>query len=159
MRMSGWTLFFCAFGLVAVLALLIADEKRRQHELLQMERMRSSMLYYELYPLVLFARKHDIDRVQIERNRVVFYGVCPPGSMGEFSLTERNYRPLNEQRTRALMLVLAEDIPILRENGCYRLQRYRVYRPNGKRDDAYQYVIRSRYKTALMYERKRVRVE
>ena len=156
MRMSGWTLFFCVFGLVLILALLIADEKRRQHELLQMERMRNSMLYYDLYPLVLNARRHDIDRIQIERSRIVFYSVCPPGSMGEFILAQQGYRPLNSVRTRTLAMVLAEDIPLLRSNTHYRLQRYIVIRPNGQKDYGYQYVIRSHYKTALMYERRRV---
>ena len=159
MRMSGWTLFFCVFGLFLSFALLIADEKRRQHELLQMERMRNSMLYYDLYPMVLHARKHDIDQVRIERNRVVFYGVCPPGSMGEFVLSDRGYRPLNPQRIRALVLVLAEDIPLLRSNQHYRLRRYPMFRPNGQKDYGYQYVIRSYYKTALMYERRRVTLD
>jgi len=70
MRMSGWTLFFCVCGLLLSFALLIIDEKRRQHELLLMERMRNSMLYYDLYPMVLYARKHEIDRVMgAERER------------------------------------------------------------------------------------------
>lgn len=147
---------FCVAGLIAALILLIADERRHQHELLLMKRMRGSMLYYDLYPLVVYARKHDIDRVMIERNRIVFYGVCPPGRMGEFLLSERRYRPLNIQRTRALVQVLAEDIPALQSPAQYRLRRYTVIRPNGHKDYGYQYTISSRYKTALMYERQRV---
>lgn len=157
--MSGWTLFFCAAGLVLAFILLIADEKRRQHELLSMKRMRSSMLYYDLYPLVAYARKHDLDRVRVERSRIVFYGVCPPGRIGEFVLAERGYRPLNARRTLALTRVLAEDIPLLRSGTCYRLRRYTVQRPNGLRDDGYQYVICSHYKTALMYERQWARLD
>ena len=153
MRMNGGALFFSAIGLAAALILLIYDERRRQHELLAMERMRGSMLYYDLYPLVAYARQHNLDRVQVERSRVVFYGVCPPGRMGEFVLAERGYRPLNARRTLALAQVLAEDIPVLRSGACYRLRRYAVQRPNGRRDNGYQYVICSRYKTALMYER------
>jgi len=106
--------------------------------------------------MVLYARKHEIDRVRVERNRIVFYGVCPPVSMGEFILSQRGYRPLNARRTKALVMVLAEDIPLLRSNTHYRLQRYPVIRPNGQKDHGYQYVIRSYYKTALMYERRRV---
>lgn len=158
MRMSGWTLFFCAVGLAAALFLLLYDKRCRQHELLTMKRMRGSMLYYDLYPLVAQARKYCLDRVQVERNRIVFYAMCPPGRMGEFVLAERGYRPLNARRTLALAQVLAEDIPILRSGACYRLRRYVVQRPNGCRDNAYQYVIRSHYKTALMYERQRVRL-
>ena len=155
MRMSGWALFFCAVGLAVAIALLV-DERRRQHELLYMERMRNSMLYFDLYPLVVFARKHEIDRVLIERNRIVFYSVCPPGSLGAFILSEHGYRPLNALRTRALAQVLAEDIPVLQENRHYRLRRYFVMRPNGHKDPAYQFTIRSSYKTELMYARQRI---
>lgn len=159
LRMNGWALLVCAAGLIAAFILLLVDERRRQHELMHMERMRGSMLYYDLYPLVAFARKRDIDRVRVERGRIIFYGVCPPGRMGEFVLSQRGYRPLSAQRIRALAQVLAEDIPILQAGACYTLRRYPVLRPNGQKDYGYQFVIRSQYKTALIYERRRVRLD
>lgn len=153
--MSGWTLFACA-AVLGALGLLFADHIRHQHEKTYKERMRRSMLYYEIYALVAEARRHDIDRVQVERSRVVFYGVCPPGKIGEYVLAEHGHRPLNNQRTLALMQALADDVPLLQENRYYRLQRYTVMRPNGQKDHAYQFTIRSGYKTAIMYERQRV---
>lgn len=152
--MSGWTLFFCAAA-VGMLLILWGDRVRRQHEQVDKERMRGSMLYYEIYPLVVEARKHDIDHVQIERTRIVFFSVCPPGEIGAFVLSEWGHRPLNPRRTLALAQVIADDLPILQESQCYRLKRYRVMRPNGKKDDAYQFIIRSRYKTEIMYARQR----
>ena len=76
MRMSGWTLFFCTAA-IGMLLILWVDHTRRQHERMDKERMRGSMLYYEIYPLVLEARKHEIDHVLIERTRIVFFAVCP----------------------------------------------------------------------------------
>ena len=46
--MGGWTLFFCAAA-VGMLAILWTDHIRRQHERMDAERMRGSMLYYEIY--------------------------------------------------------------------------------------------------------------
>ena len=152
--MSGWTLFLCA-ATIGMLLILWADYIRRQHELMDKERMQGSMLYYEIYPLVLEARKHEIDHVQIERTRITFFSVCPPGEIGSFVLSEWGHRPLNSRRTLALTQVIADDLPILQENKCYRLKRYRVTRPNGQKDDAYQFIIRSGYKTELMYARQR----
>lgn len=155
--MGGWTLFLCAVGLLIGFILLAVDSRRRQHELLQMERMRRSPLYYEIYPLVQLARRYPLDRVQVERDGVTFYGICPPGKIGEYRLTDHGFRLLSRERVRALTLVLAEDLPLLQENSHYRLKKYKVMRPNGVMDDAYLYVIRSHYKTALMYKRQRIR--
>ena len=152
--MSGWTLFFLAAAL-GMLLILWYDHRRRQHEQMDKERMRGSMLYYEIYPLIQEAQKHEIDHVQIERTRVVFYAVCPPGEIGSFVMREWGHRPLNPQRTWALAQVIADDLPVLQENQCYRLQRYKVTRPTGQKDQAYQFIIRSAYKTELMYARQR----
>ena len=154
MRMSGWTLFLCAAAL-GMLLILWYDRSRRQHEEMDKERMRRSMLYYEVYPLVLEARKYNIDRVQVERTRVVFFSVCPPGEIGSYVFSEWGHRPLNPRRTWALAQVIADDLPVLQETQCYRLRRYKVMRPTGQKDDAYQFIVRSGYKTELMYARER----
>ena len=154
-RMSGWTALFAALVLAAVAALLV-DRSRRQYEQLYAERMRRSMLYYEIHSLISVAKTHEIDRVQVERNRIVFYAVYPPGKIGEFVMTDHGHRPLNPQRTLALAQVIAEDLPVLQESRCYKLQRYKVTRPNGQKDQAYRFIIRSGYKTELMYARERM---
>ena len=153
--MSGWTLFFCAAAL-GMLIIVGIDYSRRQHEQMDRERMRGSMLYYEISPLVAEARKHEIDHVLIERTRVVFYAVCPPGEIGSFVLSEWGHRPLNPRRTLALAQVIADDLPVLQQSHCYRLQTYKVTRPNGQKDQAYRFIIRSGYKTELMYARERM---
>ena len=73
--MDGWALFFCALGLLTALALLIYDYRSREHERLRIERLRRGSLYREMLPLVRSMRKHDLDRVRVERDRVVFYGM------------------------------------------------------------------------------------
>ena len=152
--MDGWTLVFCVMLACAGL-LLWSDLRRRQHERLYRQRMRGSMLYYEIHPLIQEAQKRQIDRVLVERNRVVIYTVFPPGMLGEFVLTDSGHRPLNADRTWALTEVIAEDLPALRQSRCYRLKRYRVLRANGKRDSAYMFIIRSAYKTELLTARQR----
>ena len=156
--MGGWTLFLCGAAFRAAVILLVWDERRRQHELLRMERMRASALYYQLYPQVVFARKHQLDRVQIERSRVTFYAICPPGRICDFVMAEHGFRPLSPQRVKALAQVIADDIPELQVNAHYKLRRYRLTRPNGQKGDAYLFTIRSRYKTQLMYARQHVRL-
>ena len=150
--MNGWTCCLVAVLLLAGVALLI-DRDRRQHEQVYAQWMRRSMLYYEIRALVNEAKKHEIDRVQIERSRIVFYAVYPPGKIGEYVLSDHGHRPLNPYRTMALAQALLEDLPVLQENRYYRLQRYTVVRPNGKKDYGYRFTIRSHYKAKLMYAR------
>ncbi len=150
--MGGWPLFFGVALAAAVIALLV-DSNRRRHEEMYAQRMRRSALYYEIYSLVSEARKHEIDRVQIERSRIVFYAVYPPGKIGEYVMFDHGHRMLNAQRTLALVQSVMEDLPVLQDTRCYRLQRYTVTRPNGKKDYGYQFIIRSHYKTRLMYAR------
>ena len=152
--MDGWTLIFCVMLAVAGL-LFWSDHRRRQHEQVYRERMRGSMLYNEIYPLVAEAQKRQIDRVLVERTRVVIYTVFPPGMLGEYVLTDSGHRPLNEYRTWALTEVIAEDLPALQLSRCYQLKRYRVMRPNGKKDSAYMFIIRNAYKNELLCARQR----
>lgn len=149
-------LFLCALGLVLSLVLLIYEHRASQHERLRIERLRMGSLYGAIYPLVMEMRRHELDRVRVERDRVVFYSVCPPGKVGEFVMEDHHFPPMTRNCTRALALLLSEDIPVLQEDANYRLKRYRVERPNGIRDDAYLYIVTNYYKAALIYKRAHV---
>ena len=152
--MDGWTLVFCVMLAVAGL-LFWSDHRRRQHEQIYKKRMKGSMLYCEIYPLIVEAQKRHIDRVVVERSRVVIYTVFPPGMLGEYVLTDSGHRPLNADRTWALAEAIADDLPALKQSRCYRLKRYRVMRPNGKTDGAYMFIIHSAYKSELLCARQR----
>lgn len=151
--MDGWAFFLFVALVVAAVVLGISDLLRRQHELTAMEKMRHSRMYHDLYPLVRQARRYQIDRVRIERGRVLFYGISPAGVIASFSMHEMGYRPLRDENIRALTLVLAEDIAPLQDKKWYRLRRYPVYRSNGKRSIGYQYTVTLRYKAVLMRSR------
>ncbi len=128
--------------------LLIRYQRERQKELYRMEALRDSRLYKDIYPLILRAAARDLDQVRIERDRVTFTLVCPPGTLGVFELCRT--------RTRVLAEVIAEDIEILRDRGKYGLSRYRITRANGSVDYGYVYTIRTPYKDAVMEARRRI---
>lgn len=62
--------------------LLIRYQRERQKELYRMEALRDSRLYKDIYPLILRAAARDLDQVRIERDRITFTLVCPPGHAG-----------------------------------------------------------------------------
>lgn len=113
-------------------------------------------LYKDIYPLILRAAARDLDQVRIERDRITFTLVCPPGTLGVFELCQCGHRQMSRTRTRVLAEVIAEDIEILRDRGKYGLSRYRITRANGSVDYGYVYTIRTPYKDAVMEARRRI---
>lgn len=146
-------------GLLLAACLILCDIRRRQHEVLQMTRMRGSMLYADLYETVKYARTHAIEQVRVEHNRVVFTSVFPAGTISEYVFSANNHRYLSAVRTRALMQVLTQDIPQLQQSDQYKMSRYATVRPNGRRDDAYLFTIRGDYKYHLLREQSFIRAD
>ncbi len=146
-------------GLLAAACLILYDIRRRQHELLQMTRMRGSMLYADLYDAVKSARQRAVEQVRVEHNRVVITSVFPSGTISEYVFSANNHRYLSAVRTRALAQVLAQDIPQLQKSDQYKMTRYATVRPNGRRDDAYLFTIRGDYKYHLLREQSFMRAD
>ncbi|MBR6524436.1 MAG: hypothetical protein IKT57_00525 [Clostridia bacterium] len=157
--MSGWMLAAMVACFVASVALLVGDRVRRAHQELAMKRMRASALYAEIYELILYAQRYDLDEIRIERDRISFFSMIPPGCIGVFDLTLGGYRYLNPGKVYALMQVLAIDLPQLQSARQYRLRRYRVMRPNGQMDVAYAYTAKSAYKAKVLVKRRNLQYD
>lgn len=157
--MNGWVIALVVCCVLSAAALLIWEHTRRAHQLLAMQRMRNSQMYADLYELIKVCQGYDLDEVRIERDRVTFFGMFPPGCIGVFSLTVGGYRYMNARRVQALTQVLAVDLPQLQSDRHYRLRRYKVMRPNGMLDNAYVYTARSTYKAKVLYARRHVALD
>ncbi len=136
--------------------LLLHYLRERQKELLRMEQLRSKRLYKDLYPLITRAAARDLDQVRIERDRIAFTLVYPPGTLGVFEVRQSGHHQLSRTRTRVMAEIIAEDIDILRDKSKYSLTRYRITRANGSCDYGYVYTIRTPYKDAIMEARNRI---
>ena len=154
--MNGFVFAGMVLCFAASIALFVVEHIRRAHHELAMKRMRESALYAELYELILYAQRYDLDEIRIERDRISFFSMIPPGCIGVFDLTLGGYRYLNRRKVLALTHVLSVDLPQLQSNRQYRLKRYRVMRPNGQMDDAYVYTARSAYKARVVMKHRRV---
>ncbi len=121
-----------------------------------MEALRDSRLYKDLYPLICRAAARDLDQVRIERNRITFTLVYPPGTLGVFELRQAGHAQMSRVRTRVMAEVLAEDIEALQDRRKYGLTRYRIIRANGSVDYGYVYTVRTAYKDRIMEARSRL---
>ena len=149
-------LFALAFVFAAAFILLGVYYRERQKELYRMEALRNSRLYKDIYPLIQRAAGRDLDQVRVERDRITFTLVCPPGTLGVFELRQAGHYQMSRVRTRVMAEVIAEDIAILQDRGKYTLTRYRIIRPNGAVDYSYLYTIRTRYKDAILSAHRRI---
>ncbi len=148
--MEGWALPVSILCLAAGVFLFLADRMQIARQVLQMRKMRGSKMYTELYATVERVREYDLDEIRIERDRITFFSIYPPGRIADFDLEELGYRFLDKQRIFALAQNLALDIPQLQRAADYRLRRYRVMRPNGTRDDAYLFSAKEAYKMRVL---------
>ena len=137
------------------LALWIANWRWTRRERLRMVKLRGSKMYADLYHLVRLARERELDQVRIERTRVTFTSVCPPGVLFEYKIRNISLRSLGKDRTRVLAEVLGEDIAKLNSIH-YSLRRYRVWRSDGTWEWGYAYTLRPVYKARLLKSRKTV---
>ncbi len=148
----------CAWCLALAAGLLLMARYRRERpkEIFRMEALRDSRLYKYLYPLSCRAAARDLDQVRIERNRITFTLVYPPGTLGVFELRQAGHAQMSRVRTRVMAEVLAEDIEALQDRRKYGLTRYRITRANGSVDYGSVYTVRTAYKDRIMEARSRL---
>lgn len=153
--MTGLTIALIAALTAAGIGILVWERVSYRRDLKRMEKMRGSKLYRDLYPYIQYAQRGAVDRVDIERYRVTFYGISPAGVMCRFVPREEGHHALSKAQIKTLSLLLPMDLPALRSFTHYKMQRSFTIRPNGVRDPAYYFVVRNAYKTALVREMKR----
>ena len=130
--------------------MLLWDKKRTADELAEMEKMRASTLYQNIYPIIKDMRRVNLDRVVIERDKIEFFGMNPSTMLRSFCFSQHGLRMLKPRRLWALTQVLAEDMAELNDRRHFRLQIHRVELPNGAHGNRYIYCARSDYKTEMM---------
>ena len=143
-------------ALISGILLLIHYKREREKELRRIEALRQMQVYRDMLPLVQRAASRDLDQVRIERDRIVFTLVSPPGTLGIYELQQCGHSQMSRTRTRVMTELLAEDIDLLRDRTKYNLIRYRIIRANGSMDYGYLYTIRSPYKDKIMEARRRI---
>ena len=145
-------------ALVCSILLFIHYRREREKEQYRIETLRNNPLYRDMLPLVRRAAARDLDQVRIERDRIVFTLVSPPGTLGVYELHQSGHTQMSCTRTRVMTELLSEDIDLLRDRTKYSLSRYRIIRANGSMDYGYVYTIRSPYKDYIMEARRRIGV-
>lgn len=134
------------------LLLFHAREKRRERQLLI--NLRDSKLYIRLYHKIEHLMKHyDIDQLRIEQHGVTVTSVYPAHTLLNFDFKQNGNEKRSVGIARLVAQLLQEDFPALATSDIYRLQRYRVYRLNGKKDEGFSFTMRRRFKDQVISSR------
>ena len=106
----GWLwAVLCTVLFLAGLGILIWQRNESAHQLVAMRRMRGSDMYAAFYPVLQAALEKGIDEVRIEKERVTFMGIIPPGKSAEFDFVAEGFRCPDRYRLQVLTQLIALD--------------------------------------------------
>ncbi|MDI9519811.1 MAG: hypothetical protein QM308_01435 [Bacillota bacterium] len=137
----------CAAGM------LICYAKNHHSESSQLDRLRRTAAYKELKAKLSLINRHDFDEVRVECSGSTVTSVCPAHIVLKYSFKQNGNSVRNDSYTKLFAELIAQDLPFLTEKKAYKLYPYKVYRPNGKIERAYAFIMRRAYKDYLLYER------
>lgn len=139
---------------LGAIGLLLYNDRLKQRERLLLRRMRDGNMYARLYHKVdHLIRHYDIDQVRIEQHGVTVTSVYPAHTLLNFDFKQNGNSKRCDAVPRLVAQLLAEDFPALAAHDIYRLNRYRVYRANGRMDYGFSYTMRRRVKDAVIDQR------
>ena len=136
--------FFIAIGI-----LFYFDKKRTQQKRLQMQKMRNSKMYEDLYPFIRRLRRRRIEEILISSEQVEFLILLPVRRKIVFSFAMHKHADLSNHKVYILCLLLQQDIPVLRDKSRYHLKRNHFEGKNGEPIHTYTYTMKTAYKDAL----------
>ncbi len=138
---------------VSALLLFALNLKAEKNDRAQLSRLRESPLYRELKGKLLELDRYDIDALRIECSGVTVTSVCPAHTVLSFSFKQNGNSMRNDAHTRLYAELIARDFPLFTQRHAYKLSSYRVFRVNGKPEQAYAFIMRRAYKDFLLAER------
>lgn len=140
--------FVCCILSAAGLALYSYLHNRGEQQ--KLEQLKRSGLYLDLKAQLAGLHRMDIDSIRVECSGVTVFSVCPAHLVLDFKFKNNGNSLRNTNLTRLYAELIALDFPFFTQKRAYLLHRYNVYRPNGKKERAYAFVMRRGYKDYLL---------
>lgn len=138
---------------LAALSLYLFCAKAEKEDIRHLERLRTSPLYAQLHQNLSALNGFDIDQIRIECSGVTVTSCCPAHTILNFSFKQNGNSKRNDTFTRLYAQLIAQDFPLFTVKSAYKLRKYKVYRLNGKPENAYVFTMRRGYKDYLLAER------
>ncbi len=151
--MTSLAMIMVVFCGVSALVLYAICAKAQREDQAQLKRLRESQTYQSLREKLTELSHYDIDQLRIECSGITVTSVCPAHTLLSFSFKQNGNSVRNDAFTRLYAELIAQDFPLFVQRHAYKLCRYRVYRPNGKPESAYAFVMRRGFKDFLLAER------
>lgn len=142
-----------AVCMATALLLYALSTRADREDSIQLRKLAESPLYQALRQQMRVLNHQDIDEIRIECSGITVTSVCPAHIVLSFSFKQNGNSLRNDSFTRLYAELIARDLPMLTERRAYKLRRYRVYRPNGREERAYAFIMRRGYKDYLLAER------
>lgn len=150
MEKGVFSLLLAVLGIGTVAYFLWLDHKRSRLLRLRVKKMHASPLFAELAPLLKNAQNRPIEQLTVDKTGVFIRFMQPVGSEARFSLRDRGFGYLTQERQEALVILLEEFLPRVTDSHRYAFRKKRTLLLNGHFETYYQYTILNAYKTSLV---------
>jgi hypothetical protein len=150
MEMNAYFVFIAFLGIVAVTYFLWLDHKKSRMLRLRVKKLHASPMFAELSPMLKNAQNRPIEQLTVDKTGVVIRFMQPVGSEMRFSLRDRGFGYLSEEKQEALVILLEEFLPRVVDSHRYAFKKKRTLLLNGHFEFYYQYTILNSYKTSLV---------
>lgn len=142
-------IFSAVAGLSFLLIYLIRQHHRTRMQMLRVRKLYASPVFEALYPMLKSARRHVPEEITVDKTGVMFRYLTPAGYRNAFLMKEHGFAYLTPDQQEAMLVVLEECLPTLRQNDHYRYSRKPHRLINGTTEYSYTYTMANSYKIIL----------
>lgn len=152
-HMSSLAIYVVVLCGLAAIGLYLTCSRADREDARLLANLRQSAMYQRLHQQLSALKGFDIDQVRIEASGITVTSCCPAHTLLTFSFKQNGNSKRNDAYTRLYAQLIIQDFPLFAVNSAYKLRSYKVYRLNGKPEDAYTFTMRRGYKDFLLAER------
>lgn len=136
-------------GLIVLLVVLIRQHRRTRLQQLRVRKLYASPVFEALYPMLKGARRHVPEQITVDKTGVLFRYLTPAGYRNAFLMKEHGFAYLTPDQQEAMLVVLEECLPTLRQNDHYRFSQKTQRLIDGRSERSYTYTMANSYKITL----------
>ena len=132
----------------AVLLIRLTGENARQEKMVM--RVRTTELYGHIYPMLRQYDNDFIESVTVRREGITIRTVVPLGGETRYTFARHGLDEPGDDVLYALAQAVMVDMKALRNEKHYRFRCHTIEKPNGDKQEWYDYIISSSWKDEIL---------
>lgn len=131
-----------------IIAIHQESQHTRQHRL-RVQKLYASPVFKDLSPILILAKKRPVEQLTVDKTGILISYLTPNGSHTAFIMKNYGYAYMTLAQQEAMLTLLEECLPKLKDTKRYRLSNKRIRMVNGDIEYMFRYTMRNGYKAQL----------